>query len=131
MYVCTVQAAEDLVLCAMVRSAIASALGLPVDATPGSGTHTGLAQARTTLPAAHLIPHTSPGMARPLQHGAGEPPRPQVPLVAQVAKVPTFPTATTAQPAPAATSSSGFNGAGGYAVSTSAASPAAGAMIPT
>ena len=31
-----VQAAEDLVLCAMVRSAITAALGLPLDAVPGS-----------------------------------------------------------------------------------------------
>lgn len=125
------QAAEDLVLCAMVRSAIASALGLPVDATPGSGTLSGLAQGHTSLPAPHLIPHTSPGMARPLQLGAGEPPRPQVPQVAQVAKVPSFPTATTAQPAPAATSGAATSGAGGSAASISAASSAAGVTIAT
>ena len=107
----TVQSAEDLVLCAIVRSAITAALGLPVDAaaTPG------LAQARTPLPA----PHTLPGTLRPLQPGIREPPRPQTPHVAQFAKAPTLPTAASAQPAAPASS------AGQYASSISAA-PAAG-----
>lgn len=77
-----VQAAEDLVLCALVRSAIT--------AITASST-TGTAQAHTTLPA----PQAS---ITPLQTGAREPSRPQGPQVAQVATVPT------AQPAPSAAS---------------------------
>ena len=95
----------------MVRSALTAALGLPVDAAAT----TGLAQARTPLPA----PPTLPGTMRPLQPGTREPPRLQAPHVAQVAKAPTFPTAASPQPAAPASS------AGQYASSTSAA-PAAG-----
>ena len=106
----TVQAAEDLVLCAMVRSAITAALGLPFDAAAT----TAPTQARPALPA----PQTLPGTPRPLQPAAREPPRPQAPHVAQVATAPTFPTAASAQPAAPASS------AGQYASSTSAASVA-------
>lgn len=91
-----VQAAEDLVLCALVRSAITASSA------------TGTAQARTTLP----VPQTSTGVITPLQLGAREPPRPQGPQVAQVAAAPTVPTA---QLAPSAGS------AGGSATSGSAA----------
>ena len=104
---CTVQAAEDLVLCAMVRSAITAALGLPVDAAASRSP----AQARTPLPA----PHTLPGSMRPLQPGAMEPPRPQAPHIAQAPKAPNFPTAAIAPPA---------SSVGQYASSTSAASVA-------
>ena len=90
------QAAEDLVLCALVRSAITA------------GSATGTAQAHTTLPA----PQALTGVITPLQPGGREPPRPQAPQVAQVATVPTVPTA---QPAPSAGS------AGGSAASSSAA----------
>lgn len=91
---CNVQAAEDLVLCAMVRSALTAALSLPVSPAP-SGTTPSLPQAR---PNPSPTPHTASGsVTPPLQPRREEPPRPQLPHTAQLGKAPTPPAAAPAQ----------------------------------
>ena len=113
---CVVQAAEDLVLCAMVRSALTTALSLPVSAAPSGTT--------PAAPSSHS--HTSSGMAtRPLLPGHEQPSRPQTPHTAQIAKPPTLPTAPPAQPAPPLpTSTPAAQGTGGYVPSPAAVPPA-------
>lgn len=78
------QAAEDLVLCAMVRSAITAALGLPQDAVPGSHSVTPRPAPPTFYP-------------NPPQPAGAAPQRPLPMSTPQVARAPSIPTSATAQ----------------------------------
>jgi len=77
-----VQAAEDLVLCAMVRSAITAALGLPLDALPGSHP---------------TAPRPSPPTfnSNPQQPAGAPSQRPQPMATAQAARPPSYMTTAT------------------------------------
>ncbi|KAL3134959.1 Pharynx and intestine in excess protein 1 [Trebouxia sp. C0010 RCD-2024] len=121
------EAAEDLVLCAMVRSALTAALSLPVSAAP-LGTTPIHPQARTNP---FPTPHNASGtVIPPNQAGRQQPPRPQHPHTAQLAKgPPTLPTAAPAQHAqhgpPPGTSTPATHGTGANHPSPAAAPPTA------